>query len=54
MPRLTARAVDGVPTHAWGERAGRLEIILPDGLRLKVEGSFDGGELARLVKGLIA
>ena len=33
---------------------GRVEIILSDGIRLKVEGGFDGGELARLVKGLIA
>ena len=31
-----------------------LEIILPDGVRLKVEGGFDGGALACLVKGLMA
>ena len=43
-----------VPVAACSERAGRLEIVLPDGLRLKVEGGFDGDELARLVKGLIA
>ncbi len=32
---------------------GRLEIILSGGVCLKVEGGFDGVELARLVKGLI-
>jgi transposase len=42
-----------VPVAACSERARRLEITLPDGVRLKVEGSFDGDELARLVKGLI-
>ena len=42
-----------VPITTCSERAGRLEITLPDGVHLKVEGSFDGAELARLVKGLI-
>jgi hypothetical protein len=31
-----------------------VEIILSDGVRVKVEGGFDGVELGRLVKGLIA
>ena len=41
------------PGAACGGHLGRVEIILSDGVRLKVEGGFDGGELARLVKGLI-
>ena len=36
-----------------GGDLGRLEIILSGGVCLKVEGGFDGVELARLVKGLI-
>jgi transposase len=40
-------------TAACGGHLGRVEIILSDGVRLKVEGGFDGVELARLVKGLI-
>jgi transposase len=43
-----------VPVAACVGHCGRLEIILPDGIRLKVEGGFDGEGLARLVKGLIA
>lgn len=47
--------LNGVPAAASsGGHLGRVEIILPDGVRLKVEGGFDGGELARLVRGLIA
>ena len=45
---------DDGPVAACAEHRGRVEIILPDGVRLKVEGGFDGGELACLVKGLIA
>lgn len=42
------------PSHTdRGEQLARLEITLPDGVRLKVQGGFDGDELARLVKGLI-
>jgi transposase len=36
-----------------GGALGRLEIILSGGVCLKVEGGFDGVELARLVRGLI-
>jgi transposase len=43
-----------VPATDCSERIGRLEIVLPDGVCLKVEGGFDGDELARLIKGLIA
>ena len=46
--------IDEPPQTDCGERSARLDIILPDGVCLKVEGGFDGGELARLVKGLMA
>jgi transposase len=42
---------DGPVTTCVGHR-DRVEIILPDGIRLKVEGGFDGGALACLIKGL--
>ncbi|QDM20592.1 transposase [Tardiphaga sp. vice304] len=42
------------PATTCSGGAGRFEIILPDGLRLKVDGEFDGSELARLIKGLMA
>lgn len=42
------------PATTCSGGAGRLEIILPAGLRLKVDGGFDGTELARLIKGLMA
>jgi len=45
--------IDVGPGAACGGHLGRVEIILSDGVQLKVEGGFDGGELARLVKGLI-
>jgi transposase len=32
---------------------GRIEITLTDGVRLTVEGSSDGDELARLIRGLL-
>jgi len=51
---LTAPMKDDVPVAASVRRRSRVEIILPDGIRLKVEDGFDGGELACLVKGLIA
>ena len=51
---LAAPLKDDGPVAACAEHRGRVEIILPDGVRLKVEGGFDGGELACLVKGLIA
>jgi len=44
----------GAPAAACSEHLGQLEIILPDGVRLKVDRGFDGDELARLVKGLMA
>ena len=49
----TVPLIDVGPGAACGGHLGRVEIILSDGVRLKVEGGFDGGELARLVKGLI-
>lgn len=52
-PVESAPLID-VPVAACSEHVARLEITLPDGVRLKVEGGFDGDELARLVKGLIA
>ncbi len=45
---------DRARTAACGEGLGRMEIIISDGVRVKVEGGFDGIELGRLVKGLIA
>ena len=45
---------DAAGTKACRDGHGRLEIILSDGVRVKVEGGFDGVELGRLVKGLIA
>lgn len=45
---------DAAGTKACCDGLGRLEIILSDGVRVKVEGGFDGVELGRLVKGLIA
>ena len=56
----TKASVDLVPVIDVGSAAAsggdrsQVEIVLPDGIRLKVDGGFDGGELARLVKGLIA
>ena len=44
---------DAAGPASCGGHHGRLEIILSDGIRLKVEGGFDGAELGRLVKGLI-
>jgi transposase len=49
---LVAPLKDAVPVAPCVRHCGRVEIILPDGVRLKVEGDFDGGELACLVKGL--
>ncbi len=43
-----------VPVAACVGHRGRVEIILPGGVRLKVEGGFDGSELACLVKGLVS
>ncbi len=45
---------DAAGTKACCDGHGRLEIILSDGVRVKVEGGFDAVELGRLVKGLIA
>ena len=45
---------DDAPLAPCVGHRGRVEIILPDGVRLKVEGGFDGGELACLVKVLMA
>ena len=49
----TVPLIDVGPGAGFGGHLGRVEIILSDGVRLKVDGGFDGGELARLVKGLI-
>ena len=46
--------IDVGSAAASGGEHGQVEIILPDGIRLKVDGGFDGGELARLIKGLMA
>ena len=51
-PVDSAPLIDG-PVTACSEHAGRLEISLPDGVRVKVEGGFDGNQVARLSKGLI-
>ena len=51
---FAAPLIDELPQTDCGDRSARLEIILPDGIRLKVDGGFDGGELARLIKGLMA
>ena len=51
---LAAPLMDDVPVAGCVGHRGRVEIILPDGIRLKVEDGFDGGELACLVKGLMA
>jgi len=45
---------DRARTAACGEGLGRVEILLSVGVHVKVEGGFDGVELGRLVKGLIA
>ena len=41
------------PDTACGSH-GRVEIALSNGHRLTVEGDFDGGALARLLKGLVS
>ena len=46
--------IDVGSAAASGGDRGQVEIILPGGVRLKVDGWFDGGELARLVRGLMA
>jgi transposase len=46
--------IDVGSAAASGGDRGQVEIILPDGIRLKVDGGFDGGKLARLIKGLMA
>jgi len=46
--------IDVASAAASGGDRSQVEIILPDGIRLKVDGGFDGGELARLIKGLMA
>lgn len=51
---LAAPLKDDAPIAACAGHHGRVEIILPGGVRLKVEGSFDGCELASLAKGLMA
>ena len=51
---LAAPLKDDVPVAACVRHRGQVEVILPDGIRLKIEGGFDGGELACLVKGLMA
>ena len=51
---LTEPLKDDVPVAGCVGHRGRVEIILPGGIRLKVEGGFGGGELACLVKGLMA
>ena len=51
---VVAPLSDAARTAACDGCLGRVEIILSDGVRVKVEGGFDGGELGRLVKGLIA
>ena len=45
--------IDAASAATSGGYLSRVEIILPDGIRLKVDGGFDGGELARLIKGLV-
>ncbi len=52
-PSVDASLNGGVGVAACGGHHGRLEIMLSEGMRVKVEGGFDGAELARLVKGLI-
>jgi hypothetical protein len=39
--------------HTVQPSDGRIEIELVNGHRLKVEGSFDGDALSRLLKGLV-
>lgn len=51
---VDAKPVDEGPVATCGDHCGRLEIILSDGVRVKVDGSFDGAALARLVRALIA
>jgi transposase len=51
---LAAPPKDAYPVSACAGHHGRVEIILPGGVRLKVEGGFDAGELACLAKGLMA
>ena len=45
--------IDAASAATSGGYLSRVEIILPDGIRLKVDGGFDGGELAWLIKGLV-
>ncbi len=51
---LAAPLKDDGPVASCVGQCCRVKIILPDGIRLKVEGGFDGGELACLVKGLMS
>ena len=45
--------IDEPPQTDCCERSARLDIILPGGIQLRVEGGFDGDELTRLIKGLV-
>ena len=45
--------IDASADAVCGGGLGRIEITLTDGVRLTVEGSSDGDELARLIKGLL-
>jgi transposase len=51
LPVEVEVATSPVPALATAP-AGRIEIALPDGCRISAEGSFDGDELARLLKEL--
>jgi transposase len=51
LPVEVEVATSPVPALATAP-AGRIEIVLPDGCRISTEGSFDGDELARLLKEL--
>ena len=53
QPMADAVPLIEAPATSCSERAGQLEIILPEGIRLKVDGGFDGDALVRLVKGLV-
>jgi len=50
---VSAPLSDAARIGLCGSDLGRLEIILSASVRLKVEGGFDGVELARLVRGLL-
>ncbi len=51
--KTSATTVAVPPQTDCCEQSARLDIILPGGVQLRVEGGFDGGELARLIKGLM-